>query len=177
MRSRVWLWNVGGFFFAAAVGTLLHFLYAWSGNASWTAAFSAVNESTWEHMKLLFFAVFLYTVIQLCTQGNCYSNFLAVRAVSVFAGVCLIPVLYYTYTGILGRQIPWVNITIFYVAALVLFRLDLRLLEQGRLGGRWLQVAGLLVLLGVALLFVYCTFAPPQLGLWRDPVTGGYGIV
>ena len=35
---------------------------------------------------------------------------------------------------------------------------------------------GLLVLWGLAFLFVYCTFHPPELGLWQDPVTLGYGL-
>ena len=34
----------------------------------------------------------------------------------------------------------------------------------------------LLALWGLAFLFVYCTFHPPELGLWQDPVTLGYGL-
>ena len=37
-------------------------------------------------------------------------------------------------------------------------------------------VLGLLVLWGLAFLFVYFTFHPPGLALWQDPVTGGYGV-
>ena len=66
------------------------------------AAFAAVNESTWEHMKLLFFPLFLFSVVQLCCLGRTYPNFLAVRGVSTLTGVLLIPVLYYTYSGAVG---------------------------------------------------------------------------
>ena len=58
MKKRLLLWETAGFLFTAAVGALLHFTYDWSGGTVLAAAFSAVNESTWEHMKLLFFPVF-----------------------------------------------------------------------------------------------------------------------
>ena len=45
--------------------------------------------------------------------------------------------------------------------------------------GKWVTailILGLLALWGLAFLFVYCTFHPPELGLWQDPVTLGYGL-
>lgn len=55
------------------------------------AAFSAVNESTWEHMKLLFFPVFFFSVIQVCFLGRNYPNVLSARATGTLAGLVLIP--------------------------------------------------------------------------------------
>ena len=37
------------------LGTLAHFVYDWSGQNSFIGLLTPVNESTWEHMKLLFF--------------------------------------------------------------------------------------------------------------------------
>lgn len=54
MGKRLFYWELAGALFTAALGTLLHFVYDWSGGWGAAAAFSAVNESTWEHMKLLF---------------------------------------------------------------------------------------------------------------------------
>ena len=176
MRKRLVWWEVGGALFTAAAGTLLHFVYEWSGGSTLAAVFSAVNESTWEHMKLLFFPVLLWSFIQLWFHGRNYPNFLAVRAVSTLVGLALIPVLYYTYSGVLGRQIDWVNILIFFLAVLGMFWVDFWLLRSGWGGRTWQQVAGLVLLWGLAFLFVYCTFYPPQIALWQDPVTGLYGI-
>ena len=176
MRKRLFFWELGGFLFTALAGTLLHFGYDWSGGSVWTAAFSAVNESTWEHMKLLFFPIFLYSVAQACALGKTYPNFLAVRAVSTLAGLALIPILYYTYTGILGRHLMWADIAIFFLADLAAFWLDFCLLRRGRLSEPWQQVAGLAVLWALAFCFVWCTFRPPHIALWRDPVAGVYGI-
>lgn len=176
MRKQLFFWELAGFLFVSAAGALLHFVYEWSGGNTLAAAFSAVNESTWEHMKLLFFPMFLFSVVQVIAMGRQYPNFLAVRALSTLTGLVLIPVLFYTYTGVLGRDIMWVDVAIFFLAALAAFALDWRLLRRGRWNSGWQQVLGLLVLWGLAFLFVYLTFHPPLPALWRDPVTGGYGI-
>ena len=176
MGKRLKRWELGGGVFAAVMGTLLHFAYTWSGENRLVAVVAAVNESTWEHMKLLFVPVFFWSVVQLWFHGQNYPNFLAVRAAAALAGLALIPVLYYTYTGILGQQLPWANILIFALAVAVTFWVDYRLLTVGWGGRQWQQMAGLLLLWAVAFLFVYCTFYPVKLPLWQDPVTGGYGI-
>ena len=96
--------------YTVLLGSLLHFVYGWSGGSVLAAGFSAVNESTWEHMKLLFFPMFLFSVVQVCCLGRNYPNFLAARGVSTVTGVALIPVLFYTYTGVLGRHLLMADI-------------------------------------------------------------------
>ena len=56
------------------------------------------------------------------------------------------------------------------------FLLDRMLRRQGTLGDGWQQILGLLLLWGVMFLFVYLSFRPGHIPLFRDPVTGGYGI-
>lgn len=176
MGKRLFLWETAGFLWTAAIGTMLHFLYDWSGGNAVAAAFSAVNESTWEHMKLLFFAILLFSVAQVCLMGRTYPNLPAVRMVSTVAGLLLIPALFYTYTGALGIQAAWANIAIFYVSAFCAFLLDFCLLCKGRLNAPWQQVAGLAILWALAFAFVWCTFRPLPFPLWQDPVTGQFGI-
>ena len=176
MRKQLFFWELAGFLVTGALGSLLHFVYQWSGENQVAAAFSAVNESTWEHMKLLFIPLFLFSVVQVCVMGRNYPNFLAVRAVSILTGLVQIPVLFYTYTGVLGRSVDWVNIALFFLAALGAFLLDFRLLRRSRLSAPWQQILGLIVLWALAFCFVWCTFHPVELALWRDPVTGGYGV-
>ena len=176
MRKRLFFWELAGFLFTSAVGSLLHFVYEWSGGSLAAAVVSAVNESTWEHMKMLFVPMFLFSVVQVCVLGRNYPNFLAVRAVSILTGLALIPVLYYTYTGVWGQMRDWANIAVFFLAALGAFLLDFYLLRRNRLSAPWQQVLGLIVLWALAFCFVWCTFRPPHIALWRDPLTGTYGI-
>ena len=176
MRKRRLGWGTVGFLWAAAAGTLLQFVYEWSGGSIAAAVFSGVNESVWEHMKLLVMPVFLFTAAQMWAQGESLPNLPAVRAASLTAGVFIIPVLYYTYTGALGFRVLWVDMGIFYLAAALTFWLDGRLVRTGRFSSVWAQVLGIAALWALVFVFVWCTFRPPHLPLWQDPVTGGYGI-
>ena len=176
MRKRLFFWELAGFLFTSAVGSLLHFVYEWSGGSLAAAVVSAVNESTWEHMKLLFVPMFLFSVVQVCVLGKTYPNFLAVRAVSIVTGLTLIPVLYYTYTGAWGQMRDWANIAVFFLAALGAFLLDCSLLRRNRLSSPWQQVLGLVMLWALAVCVVWGTFRPFHIALWRDPLTGTYGI-
>lgn len=176
MRKRLFYWELAGFLWTCAAGAALHFVYDWSGGNAVAAAFSAVNESVWEHMKLLFVPVFVFTVVQVCALGGTYANIPAVRALTALLGVAAIPMLYYTYTGALGVHLAWVDLGIFFLSAAGLFALDYLLIRRGALASPWAQVLGLVLLWAVLFLFVWCTFRPPHLPLWQDPITGGFGI-
>lgn len=139
MGRRWRFWSLMGFLTAAVLGTLAHFMYRWSGGALLAGVFCAVNESVWEHMKLLFFPVFLFTAAQFCVGER--DGLLAARTVSVTAGLALIPTLYYTYTGVWGDHTLWADAAIFYLSAAVTFWMDDLLhrqraaLEDGMPGG------------------------------------------
>ena len=114
MENTCRKWRIGGFLFTSAAGTLLHFLYEWSGKNSIVGAFSAVNESTWEHMKLLFVPLLLTALVSMVFGGRCQGYWTA-KLVGAVGGLLLIPLLYYGYTGALGISVMWVDIAIFYV--------------------------------------------------------------
>lgn len=175
MNKRIFRWNVAGFLWTAAAGTALHFFFDWTGGALWAGAVSAVNESVWEHMKLLFLPVFLFTLAQTVAAGTGIPGLTAVRAVSALAGTAFIPVAYYTYTGAVGRRFLWADVGIFLAAAAATFALDRLLLRRGAVTAPWQQLLGLAALWGLAFLFVWCTYRPPALPLWQDPLTGSYG--
>lgn len=176
MGKRLFYWELGAFAASAALGTLLHFVYEWSGGSPWAAAVSAVNESTWEHMKILYTAIFAVSLVQLGLLGKNYPGLPAVRAVSALTATALIPALYYTYLGIWGKRTLWAGIAVFMMAAAGGFLVDYRLLRRGRLSRPWMQAVGLAVWWGALFLFVWWTFRPPHIPLFRDPVTLEYGI-
>ena len=51
--------------FAIILGTILHFTYDWSGNNAFVGALSSINESTWEHLKLVFYPMLITSIIRL----------------------------------------------------------------------------------------------------------------
>ena len=174
MGKRLRNWELAGFFWTVLAGTALHFLYDWTGGAAWAAVASAVNESVWEHMKLLFWPMLLYTAVQSFFFRD-REDFWCVKARGTFLGLTLIPVLFYTYNGVVGRSPDWLNIAIFFIAAAVAYLHETRLFRKGtaRCISPKPAIAALLL---TAALFVIFTFAAPTLGIFRDPLTGTYGI-
>ena len=103
MQKRLLRWELIGFAFTGAVGTLLHFVYEWTGGDPLIAAFCAVNESTWEHMKLLFVPFFLFTMVEFIVFAEPLRSFFAAKAASILLGLLAIPVLFYSLGGMFGK--------------------------------------------------------------------------
>ncbi len=173
MQKSLNLWQLGGFIFTVIAGTLLHFLYDWTNQSILFAPFSAVNESVWEHMKLLFFPMFLFALVESKAFEEHYPNFWCVKLIGILSGLILIPVLFYTYTGAFGVSFDWVNIGIFVLAAAVSYFLEAQLLkrEQRSCGA---PQGALLILFLLVLAFVIFTFAPPALPLFEEPDTSAF---
>lgn len=167
------LWSVVGFTFVSVAGTLLHFVYEWSGEPVLLAPFCAVNESIWEHMKLLYYPMLAFFFIEWRFRNGKTPAFFCSYLFGTLAGIVLIPILYYTYTGALGIFSDAVNIGIFFVSAAAAF-FCIRYLES-RLSGRFSSACvAFLILIGAV--FAVFTFFPVKIPIFRDPVTGGYGI-
>ncbi len=174
MKRSIGLWQLFGFAVTSLVGTLLHFLYNWLGEAVWIAPFSSVNESTWEHMKLLFWPMFIYAIVQsffLCER----EDFWCVKLKGILLGLILIPVLFYTYNGIIGRSPDWINIAIFFISAAVAYIYETRQFNNKKTVCKNPKIA-IGILCVIAVLFVVFTFITPEIGIFKDPLTGTHGI-
>ena len=169
-------WSIAGAAFTLVAGALLHFVYDWWGGPVW-AAVGTVNESTWEHIKLLFWPVLLFGMVEYGVYGKHLSCFLPVKALSLLLGMATIIVLFYTYTGILGYHIPAVDIAIFGVATAATYSWAYhRLAQSNRHCPVWARAASLAVLAALVACFLLFTYSPPKIALFLDPVSGAYGI-
>lgn len=168
-------WQIFGFLFTVTVGSLLHFVYEWSGESIFGAPFSAVNESTWEHMKLFFIPAFLFATLQNIFLGRRYDNFWFIKAVGILVGTLLIPLLFYTYNGAFGKSPDWLNILFFVLATVCAYLVEYLLFRKlTRLSK--LSIPAFILLCAIAFVFVVFTFFPPKLPIFKDPNTNVYGI-
>ena len=174
MKQRSILWQAAGFALVTFVGTILHFLYDWTGGSILVAPFSGVNESTWEHMKLLFWPLFLFALVKWLFFKD-QENYWCVKLAEILLGLVLIPVLFYTYNGVFGESPDWINIAIFYITALLVFLFEWWAFKNDHLQCKYPRLAFAAICL-IGVLFVAFTFATPQIPLFQDPLTGTYGL-
>ena len=174
MKSKFNKWQLCGFLFTVGVGTLLHFLYEWSGKMSLVGLFSNVNESTWEHMKLLFFPAAIFAVIQSFFFKD-RQDFWSIKLKGIILGLVLIPVIYYLFNGIIGKTPDWMNIAIFVVSVAATFIYESK--EFDEKDGEFLsQKTSIICLSLIAILFFIFTFYPPELGIFIDQTNNSKGI-
>ena len=174
MKRSIGLWQLWGFAVTSLAGTLLHYLYDWTDNVLWAAPFSGVNESTWEHMKLLFWPLFVYAIFQSFFFRD-REDFWCVKLKGSLLGLVLIPVIYYTYNGAVEKSPDWLNIAIFFVSAASSYLCETRMFRTDASGCPSPKLCfAVLCLIGI--LFILFTFVTPELGIFRDPITGIYGM-
>jgi len=168
MGKKLRRWEVAGWIGTGLLGPLLHFAYEWSGRNGVVAAVSTINESIWEHMKILFWPLVLLAALETVFFARHYRNFLAVKAVAILSAVVLVPILYYTYTGAWGNSLSAVDITIYYIAAAAAGVITCALAPRGKLVGAWKQIVGGILLGAVAAVFVWFTYDPPGIALFQE---------
>ena len=173
MKKPIGLSELLGFAVTSLVGTLLHFLYDLSGNLIWLAPISGVNESTWEHMKLLFWPMFIYAVLQSFFFRD-RDEFWCVKLRGILFGLSLIPILFYTYNGAVGKSPDWLNIAIFFISAAASYMYETKEFNKTFICKKpYRSFAAICI---IALMFILFTFITPKIGIFKDPLTGTYGV-
>ena len=153
--------------FTFILGTLLHFTYKWSGENPFVGIFSAVNESTWEHLKLLFFPMLITTIIGYFCLGKSIPDFLCVKTIGILVAIAFTVVFFYTYTGVLGGNIAIIDISSFFIAAILGELVAYMLIVNSFKCNKLIATIALILLF---LCFTVFTFNPPSIGLFISPV-------
>ncbi len=174
MKRSLEVRKLSVFLFVSAAGTFLHFLYDITGRNMAVGLISAVNESIWEHMKLIFYPMLLVSLAEYSLAKGDQVRLRCSTLTGILLALMLIPVLYYSYTGILGVSADWFNVTIFFLAAGAAYWLEYRI-ESADSRCRISFKLWLMILLLITAAFTAATFYPPRIPLFRDPRTGTWG--
>jgi hypothetical protein len=176
MKRSVLKWELVGIGVIFIVGALFHFLFEWSGNLEPVGVIAAVNESVWEHFKIAFWPALFYAIFEYPFLRRSTSNFMVAKAIGIYVMPVAIAVIFYSYTAIVGEEILIVDILIFFVAVALGQLASYKILTVRR-WPRWTGGLGLVMVIALAVAFGVFTFYPPHLPIFRDAVSGGYGIV
>jgi hypothetical protein len=175
-RKSVLKWEIAGFFFIVVVGSMLHFVFEWSGRLSWVALFAAVNESTWEHLKLAFFPALIFALFEYPFIRNKVKNFSVAKTLSFYVMPLLIIVLFYLYLAILGKDSLFWDIFIFVFSVGIGQIVSYKILVSKELS-KTVRSTFKVLFLVILIAFLFFTYLPPHNFLFKDPISGGYGII
>jgi hypothetical protein len=132
--------------------------------------FTPVNESTWEHMKLVFFPMLIYSVFIVNRLSKEYPCILSSFCIGILLGTWLIAILFYAYSGILGFNVFILDLAVFIASVLIAFKTSYKL----TLSNICCQIPKIKIILFVliilmAICFMIYSFNPLSIGLFREP--------
>ncbi|WP_129723468.1 DUF6512 family protein [Xylanivirga thermophila] len=175
IKKRVLIWEIIGVFWIIGIGSLLHFVYEWSGNSNLVAFIAPVNESLWEHLKLGYWSLVLFSLIEYWFIRYDVTGFFLGKALGIATLELFVVAVFYTYKAITGKNILWIDIVSYVVGAILCQLVSLSILKKK--SGKSGEVAGGIILIVFGILFMVFTFYTPHLPIFKDPVTGGYGVI
>ena len=155
------------------MGTLLHFTHDLFKNGLLLHMFSAVNESTWEHMKLLLAPTLCVMVFQYIYLGSSYVNIVSSLLVLLVVELLTIPLLYEPLLRVIKRVPVIVTIFIFYISILIGLFVEYLLLKNGIVVLS--EGFSFVMIVAIWIIFLVFTYYPPKIFLCKDPNTGLYG--
>ncbi|MCI9229227.1 MAG: hypothetical protein HFG86_14625, partial [Dorea sp.] len=109
---------------AILLGFLNHFLYQLSGGSAFIALICPINESVWEHLKLLFFPILFVSAAQYLRYRPEAVRFFYHRFLAAICAVGATIVVFYTYTGMIGRNFLVMDILTFVFSIFSAFAAD-----------------------------------------------------
>ncbi|MFW9969207.1 MAG: DUF6512 family protein [Candidatus Odinarchaeota archaeon] len=176
MKRTVLTWEIIGMVFITFLGSFLHFLFELSGYFAPIGAIAAVNESVWEHLKLGFWPLLLFSLIEYRFIEKNANNFVIAKAIAAFVIPLVIIVFFYTYTAILGTDLLFLDIFSFVLAIVIAQLVSYKILTSPKISNIY-TIISYLSLFTLGLLFILFTYIPPYFPLFEDPVTNSYGII
>ena len=176
MKNQTLAWEILGMIFTIFVGSFFHFIFELSGGNIIIGAISPVNESVWEHLKLAYIPLLLFSLLQYYFLKKSTNNFVIAKTVATFVIPLIIVISFYTYVAILGEDSLFFDIFFFALSIIIGYLISYKILISEQFSKKY-SIICLIALIVYGALFVIFTFYTPNLFIFQDSITGQYGII
>lgn len=123
--------------------------------------------------KTHFFPILIVSVPEyFLLPASVRNKFWFSRLAAVIFGMILTIILFYTYTGVYGKNVDVLNIAIYFIAMIAAYILGYRILSTDKKHSLSNSMS-LLCFFCIFLLFAIFTRRPPDIGLFEDPAKAG----
>lgn len=168
MYKDIKKFNIIGTIFTVITGTLLHFVYEWTNSNPIAAIFSPINESVWEHLKLIFYPMTIYLFYGYFKFGKKYNNYTTAAVIGTLTSILSVIVLFYTYTGIIGKSFFIMDILVYIIAVAAGFLITYFIIKNYALTFISPRM-GIVIIEIIFLLFAIFTLFSPDIPLFIPP--------
>ena len=160
------------------LGVFLHFVYDLSGNNVIVGMFAPVNESVWEHLKLILIPFSIFGITFYFYTKQKFSNIFLITLLGNVVGMFVVTTLYYLGTKIFAEENMIYNIIVFIIGMIssyFIFYLGIynKDFHEETKDSTLLGICSLALLFTI---FLTSTFSPIKINLTQDPITKTYGI-
>ena len=159
------------------VAAAFHFVFDITGENKVVGLFVPVNESVWEHLKMLVLPIILWWSVYYIVRGEK----LGIDKNKWFFG-CLVALItallfqlafFYTYSQALGIESLALDILDTMLSVMIGQLVGMHVYRYSK-GINW--VVSIIILVGIVFMFAWFTLNTPELPIFLSSVTGTYGI-
>ena len=168
VRNYNWL----GILIICLLSIPLHFLYEWLGENPVIGVFTPINESIWEHLKLVFWPLLVWWgvgyLIFKDKKNLSPTRWLTAGTASIFISMLFIVGWYYTWVYALETESSIIDIGSLFLAVPLSQLIAIHLYKVVKPRTVYLVLSSVIVVI-LAGLFVWFTFNTPDLPLFIPP--------
>ncbi|HHU55412.1 MAG TPA: hypothetical protein GXZ48_01810 [Acholeplasmataceae bacterium] len=169
-------WFIWGIVFICLLGTLLHFTFDLFNHSTFIGLFSPVNESVWEHLKIIFYPTIIWFFILYFKLESDFRRIIISSTISISVSCFILLSIYYIYTGSTGKESVIVDIVAYLLGTTLGQYLALSAYLKLETKNIYFYVS-LLFLFAFLISLIYFTFNPPHIPLFFDKSSNQYGLI
>ncbi len=151
--------------------TLSHFAYNLSGENIIIGLFNPINESVWEHLKLMFFPFLLWWIVVYKINNRVselpLNTWIVSAAISLVVAPLSVVLLFYSYTGALGIESVFIDMLLAFICYFIALCVSSHFLKYSE-PNKWATIISVIVIEIIFISFLVFTFNPPELPIFID---------
>ena len=168
--QNIWWWILA----TVILGTFWHFVYQLSGENFLIGLVAPINESVWEHLKIMFFPFVIIGGVAYFKLKPKKSSFWFGIFLGSIIGMLIVFFGYYLYTLLISDSL--IIDVLLYIASIIVAMYIAWWCNINIKKNTVLEFLGIFGLIAAAIVLIYLTISPPDFKPFIEESSGQYGI-
>lgn len=174
-KQAVWWFSypydlILGWLVTVSLGSWMHFWYKQSHESGVVSLFAPVDESVFQHLKLVHMPLMLWAWVRWTVSDDI--GYWGTFGMGSLCACAVIVIIYYLWLWTVGYDSLPVDLISYGLSMALAHYIGVEVWDVKKVG----EIRGVVLVTIITWLFMYWTWYPPNLELFRDPVNGNYGV-